>query len=165
MAFHLISAVDGTSQVVEAYGEALDGGDKATAKAMTAAYKSAMIQTFCIPVAGAEDPDRTRHSILRRSHVPEPVQGWEQWCEDIKDIIAVCESGQALDTVQDSNREVLKALSAERRHLYDDLGAVFCSRREMLLGRRTPKAATKVASKSGARKRRRATPVLQVQSG
>ena len=46
----LISVEDGSSHKVEAYGEALDGGDKATAKAMSAAYKSAMVQTFCIPV-------------------------------------------------------------------------------------------------------------------
>ena len=49
--------------MVETYGEALDGGDKATAKAMSAAYKAAMVQTFCIPVCGAEDADRTSHRL------------------------------------------------------------------------------------------------------
>ncbi len=58
VAFTLTSVDDGSSHVVEAYGEALDASDKATAKAMSAAYKSAMIQTFCIPLAGSEDPDR-----------------------------------------------------------------------------------------------------------
>ena len=55
VAFTLTSVDDGSSHKVEAYGEALDGGDKATAKAMSAAYKAAMVQTFCIPVSGAEE--------------------------------------------------------------------------------------------------------------
>src|SRR5689334_23671723 len=43
VSFTLVGADDGSSHGVEAYGEALDAGDKATAKAMSAAYKSAMI--------------------------------------------------------------------------------------------------------------------------
>ena len=50
VSFTLTSVDDGSSHEVEAFGEALDGGDKATAKAMSAAYKAAMVQTFCIPV-------------------------------------------------------------------------------------------------------------------
>src|SRR6476620_2580026 len=79
IAFTLTSVDDGTSHVVEAYGEALDASDKATAKAMSAAYKSAMVQTFCIPVAGTEDPDRTSPRVACRRQSPEPVQGWEKW--------------------------------------------------------------------------------------
>jgi len=52
VAFTLSSARDGSSHVVEAYGEALDAGDKATAKAMSAAYKSAMLQVFLCAGAG-----------------------------------------------------------------------------------------------------------------
>ena len=92
VSFTLTSVDDGTSHVVEAYGEALDGGDKATAKAMSAAYKSAMVQTFCIPVAGAEDPDRTSHRLTPKTHSPEPLQGWTQWCLDVEDIVSLCES-------------------------------------------------------------------------
>ena len=107
VAFTLTSVDDGSSHIVEVYGEALDGGDKATAKAMSAAYKSAVVQTFCIPVSGSEDPDRTGHRLTARIHEPEPVQGWQQWCADIEDIIRVCESEQAIATVQESNRPPL----------------------------------------------------------
>jgi ERF superfamily protein len=55
VAFTLTSVEDGSSHLIEAYGEALDPSDKATAKAMSAAYKSAMIQAFCIPLAGSEE--------------------------------------------------------------------------------------------------------------
>ena len=59
MRYKLVSVDDGSSHSVEAYGEALDPSDKATAKAMSAAYKSAMVQAFCIPISGSEDPDRS----------------------------------------------------------------------------------------------------------
>ena len=132
VSFTLASVDDGSSHTIEAYGEALDGGDKATAKAMSAAYKAAMVQVFCIPVSGAEDPDRTSHKLTARTHVSEPVQGWAQWVLDIEDIVSLCESEQAIATVQERNRELLKALSREQPALYEELGREFTIRRELL---------------------------------
>jgi hypothetical protein len=91
-----------------------------------------MIQTFCIPLAGSEDPDRTSPRKSLRTHVAEPVQGWEQWAKDIEDIIGVCESEQAIQVVQERNRELLKGLSRERQDLYQQLGECFGGRRETL---------------------------------
>lgn len=54
VAFDLVSVEDGSLHSIEAYGEALDAGDKATSKAMTATYKYAVLQTFCIPILGAK---------------------------------------------------------------------------------------------------------------
>lgn len=45
------------------YGEAMDSADKATNKAMSAAYKYAVIQTFCIPTEGDNDADATTHEL------------------------------------------------------------------------------------------------------
>jgi hypothetical protein len=151
VAFTLTSVEDGSSHIVEVYGEALDGGDKATAKAMSAAYKSAVVQTFCIPVSGSEDPDRTGHLLTARIHEPEPVQGWEQWCADIEDIICVCESEQAIATVQEGNRELLKALSRERPELYAKLGQAFAGRRELLRQAQPARPKRPRASRSGRR--------------
>jgi len=141
------------------YGEALDPSDKATAKAMTAAYKSAMVQTFCIPIAGSEDPDRSSPRVSSKTHSPEPVQGWQQWARDIEDIVGICESEQAIDLVQERNRDLLQALSRDRADLYRELGEGFRSRREALQKRRAaakprnrrPKqgALTPVASQMG----------------
>jgi len=135
VSFALVSAEDGSSHSVEAYGEALDAGDKATAKAMSAAYKSAMLQTFCVPVGADDDPDATSHRLAAKTHVPEPIQGWEQWARDIEDIVAVCESEQAIDTVQERNRELLKAIARERPELYAELGESFTGRRQALSAR------------------------------
>ena len=65
---------------------------------MSAAYKAAMVQTFCIPVSGAEDADRTSHRLKPKTHSPEPLQGWPQWCLDIEDIVSLCESEAAIST-------------------------------------------------------------------
>ncbi len=52
------SLKDGSEYVLPYYGEGTDTGDKATNKAASAAYKVAVIQTFCIPVEGEQDPDQ-----------------------------------------------------------------------------------------------------------
>jgi hypothetical protein len=129
VAFDLVSAVDQSRHTVEAYGEALDGGDKATSKAMSAAYKTAMLQTFCIPVPGNEDADAQTHKLRKWVHGPEPIQGWEQWSNDILEIISSCETEEALGRVQNSNRSSLKALSRERPDLYAGIGGAFANQR------------------------------------
>ena len=143
--FKLVSVDDGSSHSIEAFGEALDPSDKATAKAMSAAYKSAMVQTFCIPVAGSEDPDRASPRPTSGAHVAEPVQGWAQWSRDIEDIVAVCETEQAIGLVQERHRELLKSLSREQPALYRELGEAVTARREALEER---------GAAAGARKRR-----------
>lgn len=56
------SAVDGSEEVVGPFpGEAMDSGDKATNKAMSAAYKYMAMQTFCIPTKGDNDADASTH--------------------------------------------------------------------------------------------------------
>lgn len=88
-----------------------------------------MVQTFCIPVCGTEDADRTSHRLIPKTHSPEPLQGRTQWCLNIEDIVALCESEDAISTVQERNRDLLKALAREQAQLYADLGQAFVSRR------------------------------------
>jgi hypothetical protein len=157
--FTLVSVDDGSSHAVETYGEALDDGDKATTKAMSAAYKSAMIQTFCIPVPGNEDADANSRRLSASMHVPEPVQGWHQWARDIGDIVSVCESAQAIDLVQERNRELLKALSREQPDQYARLGEVFTARTATLRERAAKEKASAEAMKLKRRpKREQRTP-------
>lgn len=63
MQFDLVSSADGSSHSVVTFGEAMDSGDKATNKAMSAAYKYAAMQTFCIPTEGDNDADATTHEV------------------------------------------------------------------------------------------------------
>ena len=61
--FTFISSEDGSSHTIVTYGEAMDSSDKATNKAMSAAYKYAAMQAFCIPTAGDNDADASHHTV------------------------------------------------------------------------------------------------------
>ena len=61
--FDFVSAVDGSKHTAATIGEAMDSGDKATNKAMSAAYKYALLQTFAIPTEGDNDADATTHEV------------------------------------------------------------------------------------------------------
>lgn len=67
--FDFVSAIDGTRHTVTMFGEAMDSADKATNKAMSAAYKYACLQVFCIPTEGMADADSTTHQPAPK-HTP-----------------------------------------------------------------------------------------------
>lgn len=62
--FDLVCAEDGSKHTIATIGEAMDSADKATNKAMSAAYKYACIQAFCIPTEGDNDADATTHEVV-----------------------------------------------------------------------------------------------------
>jgi hypothetical protein len=64
--FDFVAAEDASKHTVKTFGEAMDSADKATNKAMSAAYKYACIQTFCIPTEGDNDADATTHELAGR---------------------------------------------------------------------------------------------------
>lgn len=59
--FDFVAAADGSKHTVRVVGEAMDSGDKASNKAMSAAYKYACMEAFCIPTEGDNDADSTTH--------------------------------------------------------------------------------------------------------
>ncbi len=61
--FEFASAEDGSTKEVVVYGEAMDVADKATGKAMAAAYKQVATDVFCIPTKGESDADKTTHNL------------------------------------------------------------------------------------------------------
>lgn len=72
--FHFVSSKDGSSHIVTTYGEAMDSADKATNKAMSAAYKYACLQAFCIPTEGDNDADSTTHEVISNTAKTEAQQ-------------------------------------------------------------------------------------------
>lgn len=64
--FDFVSAKDGSTHTACTYGEAMDSGDKATNKAMSAAYKYAAFMTFAIPTEGDNDADAATHDVAAR---------------------------------------------------------------------------------------------------
>ena len=74
--FDFVSSADGSKHTAATYGEAMDSGDKATNKAMSAAYKYAAFMTFAIPTEGDNDADATTHEVA-----PEPYVTDEQYAD------------------------------------------------------------------------------------
>lgn len=71
--FDFISAEDGTKHTVRTFGEAMDSADKATNKAMSAAYKYAAMMVFCIPTEGDNDADAVTHEVAPKKQEPARV--------------------------------------------------------------------------------------------
>jgi hypothetical protein len=146
VAFDLVSSRDGSCHTIQSWGEALDASDKGTAKAMSAAYKSAMLELFCVPVAN-EDADASSHRLKASIRETEPVQGWAAWSDDILDIIGVCESGDALDRVRTRQGGLLTALKKERPELYAKIGEGFADRSRRLAPPKIPAKTTNKKSR------------------
>lgn len=61
--FDIVCAKDGSTHMARVCGEAMDSADKATNKAMSAAYKYMALQLFCIPTEADNDADATTHEV------------------------------------------------------------------------------------------------------
>ncbi len=55
--YDLISTKDSSKHLARIFGEAMDSSDKATNKALSAAYKYLCLQLFCIPTEGDNDSE------------------------------------------------------------------------------------------------------------
>jgi hypothetical protein len=66
-------ATDGTFVTSTMIGEAMDNGDKASNKAMSTAYKYALMQLFCIPTADVKDTEYETHEVAPKQ-APKPVK-------------------------------------------------------------------------------------------
>lgn len=142
VAFDLVSAIDGSRHVVECFGEAMDDSDKGTAKAMSGAYKCAMLQAFCIPVP-QEDADAPSSGLngnkRKPAPIPEPPEGWENWSAEVIDIARSCESSEAIDRLLEVRRLQLAALQRGRPALYAKVGEAIALRLADQKPQRPPK--------------------------
>lgn len=102
--FDLVCAEDGSKHTVKTFGEAMDSGDKATNKAMSAAYKYAAFQAFSIPTEGENDADAHTHEVAAR--MPENTMAdWLDYINtaasvgELKSRLAEAEQATAADPV------------------------------------------------------------------
>ena len=132
VAFDLVSVEDGSMHTIEAVGEALDHSDKASAKAMTSAYKHAVLHAFCVPVSGRDDADRSSSGRHSAAALPAPVEGWLQWAEDIAAVVTACATPEAIERLLASNRAQLSALAREQPDAYTRVGRAIAGQRKVL---------------------------------
>lgn len=116
--FDFVSVKDGSKVTARSFGEAMDSADKATNKAMSAAYKYTAFQTFCIPTEGDNDAD---------AHTPEPStvkvpEGFDDWWTDLA---AVSDNGlESLEAAwKKSKAEYRQFVVSQRRGALDALKA------------------------------------------
>lgn len=81
--FDFVAASDGSRHVVRTFGEAMDSADKATNKAMSAAYKYAAFQAFAIPTEGDNDADaHTPQQVAPKGTITPTTGLWEALDEE-----------------------------------------------------------------------------------
>jgi hypothetical protein len=97
--FDLIAVADGSKHVARFYGEAMDSGDKATNKAMSAAYKYMALQTFCIPIEGVAIDSETETHHVAAAMLPAAVA----------DHIAAIQSASDKDTLSAAYKAAMTA--------------------------------------------------------
>lgn len=87
-----LCAEDGSKHTVAMYGEAMDSGDKATNKAMSAAYKYMAMEVFAIPTEGDNDADAQTHEVVARPINPnDPGKHfWETAEQEEKNFLVDC---------------------------------------------------------------------------
>ena len=104
--FDFISSEDGSKHTVKIFGEAMDSGDKATNKAMSAAYKYAAIQAFAIPTEGDNDTENTTHEVKVKVDLTDFQSALES-ATDLKNLMEIW------NTIPKEHHKSLKSKAAE----------------------------------------------------
>lgn len=120
MEFDFVSSIDGSKHTVRTYGEAMDMSDKATNKAMSAAYKYACFQAFCIPTEGDNDTENNTHEVIKTTRTKTAV------AKDFKALVfSLGKAGtmNELKSVWDESTDFIKELKSEWPENYASLEA------------------------------------------
>ncbi len=117
--FDFVAASDGSRHVVRTFGEAMDSADKATNKAMSAAYKYAAFQAFCIPTEGDNDADATHHEV-----VPVVPDGYQDNLATL-DGMTVPEARAAFKEWPEAQRKYFTQVDKGRYEAFKAKGAAF----------------------------------------
>ena len=116
--FDLVAA-DGSKHTIKTFGEAMDSGDKATNKAMSAAYKYACMQSFCIPTEGDNDADAQTHQVAPKVEKPKGIE-----LDHTKALMASAVSYENLkDIFKDAWVSCLKEQQTPLKAAYDEFKA------------------------------------------
>jgi hypothetical protein len=106
--FDLVAAEDGSKHTIRTFGEAMDSGDKATNKAMSAAYKYAAMQAFSIPTEGDNDTENYTHEVMPKSKANHTA---------MQDHITAISESTTLEELQARFKEAYKAAGTDKEWL------------------------------------------------
>lgn len=111
--FDLVSSSDGSKHTIKTFGEAMDSGDKATNKAMSAAYKYAAFQAFAIPTEGDNDADSHTHEVKAKKPKTVAKMELEAMPEDEQKFLADLAAG-VLEFWPDENETYAAYMKAKK---------------------------------------------------
>jgi hypothetical protein len=103
-------AEDGSSVESTTIGEAMDSGDKSMNKAMSTAYKYALMQIFCIPTEEEKDTENQTHEVVPKEY-PKPK------LDDKIDEIKICNDVEHLKTLYEEWKLLCK--SDKQKQFFD----------------------------------------------
>jgi len=120
--FDLVAAEDGSKHTIRTFGEAMDSGDKATNKAMSAAYKYAAMQAFSIPTEGDNDTENHTHEVMPKSKVNHNA---------MQDHITAISESANVEELQARFKEAYKAAGTDKEWLEAVTGAKDLMKRKL----------------------------------
>jgi hypothetical protein len=101
----------------------MDSADKSTNKAMSAAFKYAAMQAFCIPTEGDNDADAETHEVAATPPPPKPINDSQRDLIQTlapaagKSVQAICEAynvGSLKELTEAQGRAIIKRLTPEK---------------------------------------------------
>lgn len=139
--FDFVSADDGSTHTVRTFGEAMDSGDKATNKAMSAAYKYAALMTFAIPTEGDNDADATTHEVAPAK----PAQQRQQAKPDaMREVLTDAQWGIISDLIGQTNTDAKAFCTAFKIKSVKELPAAQFDRARAMLNKKLQQIAAEL---------------------
>lgn len=122
--FDFVSALDGSKHTACTYGEAMDTSDKATNTAMSAAYKYAAFQAFCIPIV-ATDSEVDNHEPAPTPPKPKTnlTAEDEVVARNIFKMIRGATTKNGIDKIVSGVGDALAKIKAQDESVYDKIMA------------------------------------------
>lgn len=138
MEFDFVSSHDGSKHTVGMYGEAMDSADKSTNKAMSAAYKYACMQAFCIPTEGDNDADSTTHEVApkvepkaKKEPSPEDIEKAAK-LTTIKEALLNAKDVKTIDLIWNNHVEFLNGIKENSPNTYKKIDQIYLETRGKL---------------------------------
>lgn len=100
VSYLFVAAADGSSHPVIITGEGMDMADKATAKALSAAYKYCMLQTFSVPVEGTPDADASGMPAEDWVAQGKALAGWVKEASTLAELVNLHNSARVQEFFQ-----------------------------------------------------------------
>ena len=110
--FDFVCSEDGSTHTVKTFGEAMDRSDKATNKAMSAAYKYAAFQAFAIPTEGDNDADSDTPEVKSKPNPLDKARAEIFACDGVENAALVRDSWLERATKPES-KEAINQIFAE----------------------------------------------------